>query len=154
MMFVEQQMELVEGGPGYLPVMLLVQVAQRHGVREQLVEVFDALFARRLGERDGHANQVAPRLNLMAFLMGHRRGVLQNFIGIQNHFRHRSLLFSVTSVSSVSTSADFSQPSNAQHYHADRGVVSFMVFLPNDLLGLGCFAHGCRSTRHASPYRP
>src|SRR2546425_9354729 len=53
MMLVEQQMELVESGPGYLPVMLLVQVAQRHGVREQLVEVFDALFAGRLGERDG-----------------------------------------------------------------------------------------------------
>jgi hypothetical protein len=35
---IEKEMELVEGGAGYLPVMLLVHVAQDDGVSQELVE--------------------------------------------------------------------------------------------------------------------
>ena len=50
MMFVEQQMQLIERRPRHLPVVFLVQVAQCHGVRKELVEIFDALFADALGQ--------------------------------------------------------------------------------------------------------
>jgi hypothetical protein len=43
---VEEQVQLVEGRPGHLPVMLLVQIGQRDGVGEQLIQVLDALLAR------------------------------------------------------------------------------------------------------------
>ena len=44
-MLVEQQMQLVERRSGDLPVVLLVQVAQRHRVGKELVQVLDALLA-------------------------------------------------------------------------------------------------------------
>src|SRR5437867_12611590 len=44
-MFVEQEVQLHERGTGYLPVMLLVKIAQGNGIGEQLVEVVDRFFA-------------------------------------------------------------------------------------------------------------
>ena len=41
---VEEQMKLVKRRSGNLPVMLLVHVAQRHGVSQDLVQVGDARF--------------------------------------------------------------------------------------------------------------
>lgn len=38
-MFIKQQVKLVKGGPSHLPVRFLVKVAERHGVREQLVQL-------------------------------------------------------------------------------------------------------------------
>ena len=44
-MLVEQQMQLIERRSRDLPVVLLVQVAQRHRVSEQLIEIGDAFLA-------------------------------------------------------------------------------------------------------------
>jgi hypothetical protein len=38
-------MRLVKRRPGHLPVMFLVQIAQRHRVREKLIEILDRLLA-------------------------------------------------------------------------------------------------------------
>ena len=50
---VKEQMQLVEGGARDLPVVLLVHVAQGHGVREDLVQVIDAGFTGGFIEGDG-----------------------------------------------------------------------------------------------------
>src|ERR1700740_2773223 len=42
---IEEEMELIERRAGHLPVMFLVQVAKRHRVSEQLIQILDALFA-------------------------------------------------------------------------------------------------------------
>ena len=89
---VEQQVQLVEGRPGHLPVMLLVQVAQGHRVGQHLVQVLDALLAGRLGQRNGHSDKVPERLNLVGLLVHHRAGMLQDFIGIEDGFAHGFLL--------------------------------------------------------------
>ncbi len=47
MMLVKKQMQLVESVASNLPVMLFVHVAQGHGIREKLVEIFDARFRMR-----------------------------------------------------------------------------------------------------------
>ena len=50
---VEEKMELVERRPADLPVVFLVQVPQRHGVGQELVEIAGAGGADRGVERDG-----------------------------------------------------------------------------------------------------
>ena len=52
---VEEQVERIEGGAAHLPVVLLVQIAQRDGVGQQLVEVLDARLTDRSLERDGES---------------------------------------------------------------------------------------------------
>ncbi len=76
-MLVEQQMQLVEGRAGDLPVVFLVHVAQRHRVREQLIEVRHALEARALFERDRQLHEMAERLDLVRGLMDQRPGSAQ-----------------------------------------------------------------------------
>ncbi len=43
---VEQQMQLIEGRTRSLPVVFLVQIAQRHRVGEKLIQIVHALLAR------------------------------------------------------------------------------------------------------------
>jgi hypothetical protein len=52
-MLVKEKMELVKRGAGDLPVVLLVHVAQRHRVRQNLVQIVDAGFAGGFVESDG-----------------------------------------------------------------------------------------------------
>jgi hypothetical protein len=46
---VEQQLQLIESRASHLPVMLLIQVTERHGIREDLIQVVRAGPARILG---------------------------------------------------------------------------------------------------------
>jgi len=78
---VEQQVQRVEGGAGYLPVVLLVQVAERDGVREQLVEVGRALPARGLGESDRHGYNRPKGLDLVGALARQRRRAANDLRG-------------------------------------------------------------------------
>jgi hypothetical protein len=48
-MLVEEEMQLIEGGARDLPVMLLVQIAKRDRVGENLVQVLHGLPANSLG---------------------------------------------------------------------------------------------------------
>jgi hypothetical protein len=54
-----------------LPMMFLVQVAKRHGVSEQLIQIRDALLAHVFRQRDGHADEMTKWLNLKRVLPGH-----------------------------------------------------------------------------------
>ena len=72
---VEQQVQLVEGRARHLPVVLLVEVAQRHGVGEQLVEVVDAFPAASPRPGRSACGPLTERLDLVGVLPGQRRGV-------------------------------------------------------------------------------
>jgi len=68
-MFVEEQVKLVEGVAGDLPVVLFVHVAQGHGVGEELVEIFDTVGADFFVESDGELCNFVKGLNLARLLM-------------------------------------------------------------------------------------
>jgi len=51
---VEEQVKLIKGRPADLPVVLLVQIPQGHGIDQQLVEILYADAANRRVERDGN----------------------------------------------------------------------------------------------------
>src|SRR5438105_3433273 len=72
-MFVEQQVELIEARTRHLPMMLLVEVAQGHGVSEDLVQILNRLLARRFRQRDWHAHKMSVGLDLGRVLMRRRR---------------------------------------------------------------------------------
>ena len=95
MMFVEQQVQLIERRPRDLPVVFLVQVAQRHGVRKELVEIFDALFTDALGQGDRQLDDVPEWLDLMRVLMRERLGPVQDCVYVDQSFCHRLLLSDV-----------------------------------------------------------
>jgi hypothetical protein len=63
--------------------MFLVQVAKRHRVGQQLIEIVDALFARVFRQGNRHSDQVAERLDLVRVLPGDGRGTLQNRVSIE-----------------------------------------------------------------------
>src|SRR6476661_10845259 len=67
-MFVEQQVQLHERRARDLPMMLLVEVAQRDRVGQYLVQVLDRFLTHGFGKRDRHANQVPKRLDLVSLL--------------------------------------------------------------------------------------
>src|SRR2546425_2825694 len=76
---VEEQVELVEGWPADLPVVLLVQIPQGHGVDQQLVEILGADAANRRVERDGnvsHRPVVLELLGVRGVPLGQREVVL------------------------------------------------------------------------------
>ena len=91
MMFVEQQVQLIERRPRHLPVVFLVQVAQCHGVRKELVEIFDALFTDALGQGDRQLDDVPEWLDLMRVLMRERLGPVQDCVCVDQSFCHRLL---------------------------------------------------------------
>src|SRR6266850_8383562 len=81
-------MELIKRRSRKLPMMLLVQIAQRHRVRQQLVEVVHTLPADLLRERDRQLDEMSERLNLMCVLMGQRLRLVQNRVGVNQSLCH------------------------------------------------------------------
>jgi len=63
--------------------MLLVEVAKRHRVDEQLVEVLDAFLAGVFRERDRHLHEMAERLYFVRLLMYYRLRLVQNRIRVE-----------------------------------------------------------------------
>ena len=82
------RMELIESRAGNLPVVLLVQVAQRDRVCQQLVETFQAFLADVLTQRYRQLDQVTVRMDLVRLLMDHGLCSLQNRVGVELLFRH------------------------------------------------------------------
>src|SRR3984893_615491 len=78
-MFVIQQMELIERGTRHLPMMFLVHIAKRHRVGENLVQVFDALGANYFVESDGQSCDLAEWLDFPGLLMQDRLCAVRAF---------------------------------------------------------------------------
>src|SRR5579872_5364533 len=87
-MLVEQQVELIEGRSGDLPVMFLVQIPDRHGIGEQLVEILDRLLAGGFRQRDRKLDEMPKGLNFVRLLMHVGLGVIQDCIGVKYRFAH------------------------------------------------------------------
>src|SRR3954466_4026249 len=83
-------MQLVEGRSGDLPVVLLIQIAQGHGVREELVQVLDALFADALGQCKRHPDEMTERLDLVCLLSCHGLCLIEKGIRVNRSLRHRA----------------------------------------------------------------
>ena len=66
---VEQQVQRVERVAGHLPVMLLVQVAHGHRVRQRLVERVDAVVADLFGQPIGDAGDRSKLLDFASALV-------------------------------------------------------------------------------------
>ncbi len=66
---IEEQMKLIEGRARNLPMVLLVEIAQDHGVREDLVEILDTLTGGAFGEGVRQPSQLSVGLNLVRLLM-------------------------------------------------------------------------------------
>src|SRR5262245_63540154 len=82
-MLVEEQMELIEGRARDLPVMLLVEIAQREGVGQHLVQILHSFRTGLFGQGNGHPDETAERLNLVRLLVCQRSGVSHDGIGSQ-----------------------------------------------------------------------
>lgn len=76
---VEEQVQLVEGGPRHLPVVPLVEIAERHRVGQELIEVGDAALADFLVERDRQPGNPAEQLDLARLLVEEGSGALRAF---------------------------------------------------------------------------
>src|SRR5438045_3196329 len=87
-MLVEQQMQLVERRSRDLPVVLLVHVAQGHGVRKQLVQILDALLADALGQCNGHCDEMTKGLDLVCMLARDRLCVIEKGVGVDRSLGH------------------------------------------------------------------
>jgi hypothetical protein len=74
-------------------MMFLVQIAKRHGVGEQLIQILDALFARVFRQCDRHSNEMAEGLDLMRVLRGDGGGALQNRVSIERRLGHLRISF-------------------------------------------------------------
>src|SRR5207245_3629445 len=86
--FVEQEMQLIERRAGNLPVMLLVQITERHRVGQKLIQVLYAFFACLLRQCDRHPHEMSKWLNLVGLLVNERRGAFQDGLGFKGGFRH------------------------------------------------------------------
>src|SRR6266446_4068096 len=71
-------MELIERRSTDLPVMLLVQVSQSHGVGEELVEILDTGPAHGGVKGDGQPGYGPVVLKLLGLLNGHGTGPLDD----------------------------------------------------------------------------
>src|SRR6266850_8266407 len=81
-------MELIERRSRKLPMMFLVQIAQRHRVRQQLVEVVHTFPADLLRQRDRQLDEMSVRLDLVCVLMGQWLRLVQNRIGVNQSLCH------------------------------------------------------------------
>jgi len=72
--------------------MLLVEVAQRHRVREELVQIRHALVADRFAERDRHLDQVTEGLDLVDLLVLEGSCLNQDLVGVKS-LGHASFSF-------------------------------------------------------------
>ena len=79
MVLIKEQMELVKRRAGDLPVMLLVHVAQSHGIGENLVQVVDARFAGGFIEGDRQFGDFSVGLNFPGVLVQDGLGALRSF---------------------------------------------------------------------------
>src|SRR6266851_1119292 len=70
--FIEEQMYLVEGVAGYLPMMFFVEITKGNGVGENLVEIFGAFGANGFVQTNGKLGQFAVGLNFVGMLMKNR----------------------------------------------------------------------------------
>src|SRR5437667_3348338 len=77
-MLIKEQVELIEGVPGGLPVMLLIQVPQGHGVGEELVEELHTLPADLDVKRDWQLDHRVEWLRLVRPLVNQRLGPVQD----------------------------------------------------------------------------
>src|SRR5690606_38636828 len=66
---VVEKVELVEGVPCHLPVVLLVEVTERHRIGQNLVQVLDALRTDLLGQRYRELDYHPVGLDLYGFLV-------------------------------------------------------------------------------------
>src|SRR3954471_16976363 len=87
-MLVEQQMQLVERRSGDLPMVLLVHVAQRHGVGKELVQVLDALLAGVLGQCNRELDEMTEGLDLVCLLPRQRLCLIEKGVRIDRSLRH------------------------------------------------------------------
>src|SRR5690348_11338137 len=71
MMLIEKQVQLIERVPGHLPVMFLIHVAERHRIREKLIQVFGAGSAGLFVQGNWQFGNLAVWLNFGAALMLH-----------------------------------------------------------------------------------
>ncbi len=83
---VEEEVKLVEGGAGDLPVVLFVHVAQGDGVGEELVEFGDHVGAHPGAERVGHVlNDGAVLLNFLRVCVPVGRRSVGSFLDCNSH---------------------------------------------------------------------
>src|SRR6266851_71662 len=80
---VEEQMELMEARGRDLPVVLVIQVAQRDGADQELVQVLDRFPAGDFQQCDGYMDKLSVRLNLGRMLMRQGRGARHDDICIE-----------------------------------------------------------------------
>jgi hypothetical protein len=74
-MFVEQQVERVEGRPRYLPMMLLVHVAETNRIREELIQRFDGGGSRLIAQAKWIASERPECLGHLTALTENRLGL-------------------------------------------------------------------------------
>jgi hypothetical protein len=75
-------MNLVEGVPGDLPVMFLVEIAKRDGIGENLIQVFSALRASGFVESDRQLGDFSVGLNFARMLVKNRAGTVRSGVMI------------------------------------------------------------------------
>ncbi len=70
----EEKVKLIKRRSRHLPVVLLVQIAEKEGVGEELVEIRNALTPHPLGEGNGHVRHRGRGLNRVPGRDGMRCG--------------------------------------------------------------------------------
>src|SRR6185312_2533680 len=87
-----KEMKLIESVTGDLPVMLLVEIPDRNRIRQNLVQILDALAAGLLAERDRQLDDRAERLDLHGLLPHQRPGPVQHLDLLRRSLRQRLAL--------------------------------------------------------------
>ncbi len=78
---IKEKMKLVESVAGDLPMVLFVEIAEGDGVREYLIQVFDARSADVFVERNGKLGDLSERLNFAGVLVQDRAGTFGAGLG-------------------------------------------------------------------------
>src|ERR1043166_2934839 len=86
--FVEEEMEFVKRRALHLPMVLLVQIAQRDRVGQELVQLLDAFAARGFRQADWERNEKVVWLDLGRMLISDRRGVSHVDVSVDGLRRH------------------------------------------------------------------
>src|SRR5258708_36355165 len=74
-------MQLVEGWAGHLPVMLLVEIAEAHRIRQELIQILDASGANIRVQSDRQPGDLAEGLNFRGMLVHKRSSCLRTRFG-------------------------------------------------------------------------
>src|ERR1700733_1535624 len=88
-------MQLIEGWPSHLPMRFLVEIAQRHGIGEQKIQLLSHFQPHRLFQLEWQSmRDSAVRLNLAGMLMNARLCADRGLTGDGNRFlRHNGFSF-------------------------------------------------------------